>query len=84
MNESNAAGQEFDVHVSFHCIRYSEGERSLELDRDASGGAHAVIYTPSPARWAVEMPEWARDRREEILQRIRSRCSHLEDEWHED
>ncbi len=35
------------------------------------GRAHHVIYFDPPARWQYH-PEWARDRREEIIARIKS------------
>ncbi|MBW1669661.1 MAG: hypothetical protein JRJ66_16785 [Deltaproteobacteria bacterium] len=43
----------------------------------------SVIHIPSEENWASEVPEWARQRREEILSRIRSKCAHMELEWKE-
>ncbi len=36
-----------------------------------TGRAHHVIYLPGPAHWRA-YPDWARDRRDEIVGRIRS------------
>jgi len=80
-NDNNSA--KFDVHISFRFIRYSEDELYFELQRDPAGvvGEPALVYVPNAQRWLAEMPEWARGRREEIIQLIRNRCSHMKDEW---
>jgi len=74
---------DFDVLVSFRFITYSEGRRSLELTLEPGLKHPTIINVPSPSRWEREMPEWARGRREEILERIRPKCSHLNCEWRE-
>jgi hypothetical protein len=83
MKSSDVAAADFGVHISFRFIRYSEGERSIELQRDPAGtvGGPALVYVPSPARWSAELPDWTRGRRDEILQRIQAHCSHMKDDW---
>ena len=50
-----------------------EGEwRRLEFEGEMLGGrAHHAVYLASPERW-MSYPDWARDRRDEILARIKS------------
>jgi hypothetical protein len=63
---------DFDIHVSYKSVRYSEGDLSLSFDREPSfGSLPAIIWIPSPERWAVSTPPWARDRRDEIVARLR-------------
>jgi hypothetical protein len=66
--------REYDVHVSFKYIRYGEGDQSLVIDREPSGTAAegAIVWVPSRDRWAASVEPWARDRRDEILERIRT------------
>jgi len=73
---------DYDVHVSFKYIRYSEGERHIEFDREPSGDAAtpAIIWFPSPKRWREEVPDWAQERRKEILARLRAHVP-PGDEW---
>lgn len=72
-----------DVLVSFGYILYSEGSRSIELTVEPGLKHPTVIRVPSAERWDEEMPEWARGRREEILERIRPKCAHLDYEFKE-
>lgn len=67
-----AAG--YDVHVSFKYIRYSEGDRHIVIDREPSGddATPAIVWFPSPKRWRESVSDWARERRGEILARIRA------------
>jgi hypothetical protein len=46
--------------------------RRIEIHGEMlTGRAHHVIYFDSPERW-LGYPEWARDRRDEIITRIKS------------
>ena len=69
--------------ISFRYILYSEGKKTLELTVEPGFKHGTVVRVPSPSRWDQEMPEWVRGRREEILERIRSKCTHLNCEWKE-
>ncbi len=73
----------FDVLVSFGYILYSEGKRTIELTVEPGLKHPTRIYVPPASRWDEEMPEWARGRRDEILSRIGSKCTHLVYEWKE-
>jgi ribose 5-phosphate isomerase B len=79
----NGSPEDYDVLISFACILYSEGRRSIELRVEPGLKHPTVIQVPSAVRWEEEMPEWCRHRREEILARIRPRCVHLNCDWRE-
>ena len=56
----------------------------LDIDGEMlTGRAHHVIYFPSAATWQGH-PEWARQRREEIIARIKSRFCEPDYEYHGD
>ncbi|MBW1936800.1 MAG: ribose-5-phosphate isomerase [Deltaproteobacteria bacterium] len=57
--------------------------KKLQFQVDPKLKEPSVIHIPSEENWASEVPEWARQRREEILSRIRSKCAHMELEWKE-
>lgn len=76
-------GEPYDVLVSFGYILYSEGKNTMELTVEPGLKHPTRIYVPAASRWDEEMPEWARGRRDEILSRIGSKCTHLAYEWKE-
>ena len=39
------------------------------------------LENPGPDRWREVFPEWAADRREEIVARIKEECAHFNAEW---
>src|SRR5262245_22043098 len=49
---------------------YKEGERSLQIYFNR---LEDIIYIPSAGIWKEIMPDWASQRREEILARIKER-----------
>jgi len=49
---------------------YNEGEKSLQIYFNR---LEDIIYIPSAGMWKEIMPDWARERRDEILARIRER-----------
>lgn len=61
----------YSVDVAFKHLRYSEGDHSLDLDREPGGRASAgIVWVPSPKQWREIMPEWAKGRRTGILTRL--------------
>lgn len=73
------------TEINFRYIRYREGSEFIDLQRDPAGesGEPAVVYVPSPKPWYSEMPPWAHRRRDDILRRIQSSCSHIDHKWEE-
>jgi hypothetical protein len=70
-----------------HVISYCEvvGTKIEEVVIDGeilAGKPHHALYILSPSEWDRQYPEWARGRRDEILQRIRSKCPDSEYEYH--
>jgi hypothetical protein len=49
---------------------YEEGEKSLQVYFNR---LEDIIYIPSAVMWKEIMPDWARERRDEILVRIKER-----------
>jgi hypothetical protein len=66
-------GKKFQISRQWHdIIEYSEGEdRSIQLDCP-SLVEPPTVTVPSPARWAAEMPDWLRERREEVVARLQA------------
>ena len=53
-------------------IEYHEGEKSLMLYGKLLEGPKRRVTIPSMHEWEAKMPEWAKDRREEIRGRIKA------------
>ncbi|HDR14070.1 MAG TPA: ribose 5-phosphate isomerase B [Desulfobacteraceae bacterium] len=75
--------ENYDLLISFRSIKYMEGKNSLEFEVEPSMKKPTVVHVPSPESWKAEVPAWATDRRTEILERIKPKCSHLDWEWKE-
>ncbi len=73
----------FGVHIGFRYVRYMEGFNKLELSVEPLSKDPSVIYVPSQEKWKLEMPEWAKDRRAEILAHIKDGTKHLDWIWEE-
>lgn len=58
---------------SMYYEEFGDGSwQRIEIDGEMlAGRAHHVIYFDSPERWRT-FPEWSRDRRDEIIARIKS------------
>jgi len=52
---------------------YIEG---IELPLEYLGRGEYEIHVPGERDWAMTMPEWARDRRAEIIERLRTMFKH--------
>jgi len=77
MSTLDSEGDWQALHDGSHGFRYEEfhdGEwRGIRVDGEwLSGRPHHVIYFAAPAQW-LEYPDWARDRRDEIIARIKSK-----------
>ena len=73
----------YDLLISFRYIKYLEGKDSIEFQIEPELKRPSIVHVPSPQRWIMELPEWAKNRRDEILDRVKSKCSHLNCEWRE-
>jgi len=71
------------VKVNFRIIRYTEADAFIELAWEPLEGKPPVAYVPSPRRWRAEMPDWARDRREEIFAEIKDQTTFMNFTWQE-
>lgn len=73
----------YDLLIAFRYIKYMEGKDSIEFQVDPGLKTATIIHVPSAARWNDEVPEWARNRREEIFARIKEKTSHMQREFKE-
>ncbi|MBK8652097.1 MAG: hypothetical protein IPN23_10390 [Elusimicrobia bacterium] len=71
----------FGVHISFHYIRYLEGGEKIDFEVEPMNQSPSVISIPSAERWKAEMPDWAKDRRDVILKRLKDETKHLNWVW---
>ncbi len=64
------------IHYGRDSVRYDElcgGQfRSIEFGGEMEGDSPHIIYLPSAAIWRDTAPEWAHDRRDEIIARLKS------------
>lgn len=60
-------------------VVYREGARTYTFDA-GWGVAPPVLYVPTAELWAAVMPPWLRDRRAEVLDRLRQRSGHVIEE----
>jgi ribose 5-phosphate isomerase B len=76
--------EKFDLLIAFRFIKYMEGKNSITFQVDPGLKTPTVVHIPSAENWNSQVPEWAQNRREEILGRIVPKCNHLKCEWRED
>lgn len=75
--------ENYDLLIAFRYIKYIEGKESIEFQADPGLKTPTVIHVPSPERWNSEIPEWAGNRRDEILDRIKEKTLHMKPEFKE-
>jgi len=79
----NPDTEKFDLLIAFRFIKYIEGKNSITFQVDPGLKTPTVVHIPSGENWNSQVPEWAHNRREEILDRVKPKCSHLRCEWRE-
>jgi ribose 5-phosphate isomerase B len=73
----------YDLLIAFRYIKYIEGKDSIEFQVDPGLKTPSVIHVPSQDRWNSEIPEWARNRRAEIIDRVKEKTAHMKAEFRE-
>ena len=58
--------------LDWRVITYQEGRQHLSLQVEPMAQGPCRVYVPSESAWQQRAPAWARGRRAEILQRLRS------------
>lgn len=81
--ETKGGAGKYDLLIAFRYIKYMEGKDSIEFQVDPGLKVPTVIHIPSAKRWEREIPEWARNRRDEILGRIKEKTIHIKPEFKE-
>ena len=74
---------DFTVLISFGYILYSEGKKTVEIKVEPGLKGPTIIKIPSPESWNTSMPDWCKNRREKIVERIARRCKHMIYEFRE-
>ena len=69
--------KDYSVDVGYKFITYSENGRKIIFDVEPMENDKPILYIPSSQRWAVEMPDWAQGRRDEIVERVMNDCRHI-------
>lgn len=67
----------WDILIAFRYIVYMEGDNRIEFQIDPGLKSPSVVHFPGRERWDTDLPAWARGRRDEIMERIKSKCGHL-------
>jgi len=73
----------YEVVPEFKWVEYSENGKTIHIDVEPGVGVPSLVNLPGSERWQKEMPDWAKNRREEIIERIKAKCDHLDWEWKE-
>ena len=75
----------YEVNIGWKSLDYTEnghaGNIRIYIDPPSCYGMPFAFYVPGEGRWREVMPEWAADRRPEIVARIKDECSHYHAEW---
>lgn len=74
---------EWTCLLNWRVLTYQEGPRCLSLQVEPMKQGPCRVYVPSEAAWQRMAPDWARGRREQILQRARSIAWNRDLDWPE-
>src|SRR5258708_3829625 len=59
------------VHGGEWHVIYHEGSNSLGMDFELGGFGHPdILYVPTEEEWESSVPDWATNRRHEIMERV--------------
>ena len=76
-DKESGSEDDFNVVISFGYILYTEGKKTTEFKVEPGLKGPTMIHIPSPENWDKVMPDWMHNRREEIVERIATKCKHL-------
>jgi hypothetical protein len=71
------------AQMGWHYVAYREGGEAISLSIEPMVRGADVVYTPDDEKWAQSAPAWARTRRGEILERLKSVAWNRELTWRE-
>ncbi len=83
MTEMGLDPSEYKVEIGWKSLSYCERGACIKIyiDPPARRGQPFTFYLPGRDRWRQALPEWAADRRDEIVARIKEECAHYNAEW---
>ena len=69
------------VEMGWRYVAYREGREGLVFQIEPMVKGPDTVYVPDEASWTTEAPQWARHRRSDILEYLRSVAWNRELEW---
>ncbi len=74
---------DFTIEIGWRSLSYCERDLCLKvyIDPPTRPGGPFTFYLPGEERWRQVFPEWAAERRAEIVSRIKEECAHFNAQW---
>ncbi len=80
-SRGKSEADKFAVEMGWRYVAYREGAEVVALQIEPMVQGPDVVYVPDDVSWIKAAPRWARDRRSEILERLRSASWNRRVEW---
>lgn len=83
-NSFNEGPKSYDVQIFWRYLTYTEEGREpvkIYIQPPNRYGGKFTFHIPGVDRWNEVMPEWAIDKRELIVERIKVDCAHFYANW---
>ncbi|HEY0049382.1 MAG TPA: hypothetical protein VGB68_08870 [Pyrinomonadaceae bacterium] len=71
-NSSPVGGDGWSAEMGWRYVSYIEENTAIALQIEPMARGEDIVYVPDEANWLKSAPDWARQRREEILARLKS------------
>lgn len=72
VNSTPVGGEGWSAEMGWRYVSYSEKNIPLVLQIEPMARDADIVYVPNAEMWLNSAPDWARERREEILERLKS------------
>lgn len=74
---------DFNIEMTWRALHYCERGACFKIyiDPPARPGRPFTFYLPGEERWRQVFPDWAAERRSEIVGRIKEECAHFNAVW---
>src|SRR6185503_13707229 len=69
--------------MGWRYVAYAEGDVSFELQIEPMVKGNDVVYVPNEASWLRKDPSWTKERRAEVLSRLKSAAWNRKLSWPE-
>lgn len=81
--KSSSNAKDWACHMAWRVVTYQEGERWVSLEIEPMKDAPCRVYVPTESAWQASAPDWAKDKRAAILQRMKQVAWNRDLEWPE-